>query len=177
MFSSKYRIVLQWQAVLTLGILDFSYEGVDISEQIVRIEMEVKRQADEALRPGIGSEFWWPAMSQNISEINTNQMKAIISRNHGSGKWQKHWKDALVQKDIKMIHVFHALTLSISCTSPDPLFFTTHEKLVICMCMTRFDFDTCVGPQEGLYTQYHAGLCRAFASWLESGIEQHKVIL
>lgn len=116
-------------------------------------------------------------VSKYLSEINTNQMKAIISRNHGSGKWQKHWKDALVQKDIKMIHVFHALTLSISCTSPDPLFFTTHEKLVICMCMTRFEFDTCVGPQEGLYTQYHAGLCRAFASWLESGIEQHKVIL
>lgn len=53
MFSSKYRIVHQWQEVLTLGILDFSSEGVDISEQIVRIEMEVKRQADEALRPGM----------------------------------------------------------------------------------------------------------------------------
>lgn len=39
--------------VLTLGTLDCNFEGVDISEQIVRIEMEVKRQADEALRPGM----------------------------------------------------------------------------------------------------------------------------
>lgn len=43
--------------------------------------------------------------------------------------------------------------------------------------MTRFEFDMCVWPQEGLYTQYHAGLCRAFASLLESGIEQQKVML
>jgi len=38
---------------LDFGNFDFSCEGVDISEQIIRIEMEVKRQADEALRPGM----------------------------------------------------------------------------------------------------------------------------